>query len=174
MSKDKEKHNTGDVQPGTTVVTDASLDVFEHDEVDEHPSLTIPEALVLHGGKVGGILDIIGSLIKNNSLAIAIKIITLITDRSTTLGTLYDAIQEAIKGVWGDSLPVPPKRVQYAGKKPTRAEIMAHLQASVLNVSFLPAPLIGMLISLAVQFGLPFIEKLIQHFIDNQAKGLKY
>lgn len=173
MSKENEKPKTA-TEPGTTVVTDASLDTFEHSEVDEHPALTIPEALVLHGGKVGGILDIIASLIKNNALNSAIAIITLLTNRDSKLGDLYDAIQKAITDVWGNSLPVPPKRLMLGAARPTRAEVMAFMVSKGLNVSFLPTPLIGLLISLAVQYGLPFIEKIIQHFIDNQAKGLKY
>lgn len=145
------------------------------DEALEHPLLTLPEALLLHGGKVRGLLDFISVLLKNNSFAQVIKIVTLLSDRETKLGVLYDAIQEIATQVFGNNLPQPPKRLMLAGgKRPTREDVLAHMAEMGINTTFLPTPLIGIIISLVMQFGMPFIQKWLDSILNRQKQGHKF
>lgn len=176
MAKHKPADETPENQPGTTVVGDADLPVdpeqgtFEYDQATEHPLLTYSEALLLHGGgKVGGLIDVIGSLLQMGWIADALQLVRLLSDRTTTIGTLFDAI-EAIIAKLQNKAPQPPKRLM-AGKRPSKEDILKHLHDAGLNTSIIPPQILGMLISLAMQFGLPLIQKLIESLLNKQKQN---
>lgn len=167
--------------PDETKITDADVSVNPAPapaivpEVD-HPFLTVGEVTLLHGAGFGDLLTLISTLLKSNAIQQAMDLIRLFSDRNTTLGALIDAIQKAVQTVFGQNLPTPPKKLQYSpeDKRPTREDVLAELQKQGLNTSFLPIPVLGLLIQLAIQFGMPFIQGLIDKYLHRQSEGHQF
>lgn len=144
---------------------------------EDHPLLSPAEAIMInHGSGIGDFISLISALLKNNAISQVMNLLKLFGDRATTLGQLYDAIQAAISSVFGNNTVVPtPPKLSWAGKKrPTREDVLGELAKAGVNTSLIPTPILGLLISLAIQFGMPFIQNLIDRFLKNQAKGLQW
>jgi len=164
-----------DGQPGTSTITDTDLaqelDVFEYDPAQEHALLTAGEALMLtSGGRVGGVIDFIGNLLNIGWVADALNLLKLLSDRTTPIGAVIDAVEAILAKMSTNVFPKPPKKM-LAGKRPTKDEILQHLDKAGVNVSFIPTPLLGLIISLAMQFGLPIIQKIIEGLLNRQKLG---
>lgn len=177
-NKSQDKATTEATEPveGVSVITDADagFDTFEYDEVEAHPMLTFAEALFLNSGnaKVGGLLDIIGSLTQMGWIADALNLVKLLTNRESKWGDILSAI-EAIYAKLQNRAPVPPKMLALAAR-PKKEDVLKHIADAGVNVSFIPTSILGIVISLAMKFGLPIIQAWIESWLANQKKGMQY
>lgn len=181
-------------QPGTSTITDDTLkgggtepvkpegdDLTEVavaiDQAEVHPMLTSAEAILLGGikiPKVSGILNfisLINSLLSNGAVADVMNLFTLLGNDNTTLGQLKAAISKAIADVFNNQTPVPVPPKMMAGKKPTREDVLLYLTENGVKTEFIPPFVLGALINLAIQYGIPAILKLIDAIKNHQAKG---
>lgn len=159
MPEDKQPENV-------SVITDETISapVVPDDqlvpEVD-FPLLTPAEAMVLGGQKVGGLIDLIGGLLKAGWIVDALNLLRLLSNDATTVGQLKAAVAELIAKY--KQFPTPPKMM--AGPRPTREDVLAYLKGKGVDTNLMKSTMLGLLICLAIRYGLPILEKIIEQML---------
>lgn len=139
------------------------------------------------GAGITDILALIRKLFSSNLISDALTILDMWTnDGKYTLAQFKSAISSALSKLGINLLgPDAPRAIQKmlasedgdesekvaAVKRPSREEVIRHLEAKGVDVKALnvgnPA-LLWAIISLAIKFGLPFLESLIEKIVQRQ------
>lgn len=158
----------------------ANETVNVNDAIELESSDVITKDMVMVTGGIGDMLALIRKLLSMNLISDALKLMDMWqNDNKYTLHDFKTAIREALVklGVLSDGQPVAPRLnmdddvdVRVAKiKRPSREEVVRHLRAKGVKVQFIPPTMLAILIQLAIQFGLPLIEAIIDRIVKKQS-----
>lgn len=151
-----------------------------NDQLTTEASDQIINDQIMVTGGIGDMLDVIRKLLTMNIITDALKLMDMWqNDNKFTLHDFKQAVRDALAklGILSDGQPVAPKlkmgdevdvRVGKI-KKPSSADVMTHLRAKGVNVTALPSSMIAGLIQLAIRYGLPLIETLVDLIVQKQS-----
>lgn len=148
-------------------------DMFSEDGQKQYVADTVAV-----GAGIGDLWNLISKLLTTGLFADAMAILDMWTnDGKYTLAQFKGAIRESLKKLGIDIFkgdPVAPKLMLESDAALTRGasksaqDVMNHLIGKGVNVKFLSPGMLWMLIQLAIKFGLPFIEQMIDKIIVKQ------
>lgn len=159
----------------------ASETINVNDQMTLEASGQLMNDQIMVTGGIGDMLDMIRKLLSMNLITDALKLLDMWqNDSKFTLHDFKTAVRDALVklGVLSDGQPVAPKLkmdndeadVRVAKiKKPSVEDVMVHLRAKGVNTGALPSSMIAQLIQLAINYGLPLIETLIELIVKKQS-----
>lgn len=149
-------------------------DMFSEDGQKQY----VTETVAVSAG-IGDLWNLVSKLLTSGLFTDAMALLDMWTnDGKYTLAQFKGAVREALKKLGIDIFkgdPVAPK-LQFVesdaeltrGAPKSASDVMNHLIGKGVNVKFLSPTMLWMLIQLAIKFGLPFIEQMIDKIIVKQ------